>query len=200
MSFSVTPFSFCLQSLPASGSFPVNWLFTSDGQSFSFSIIPSNEYSWLISFRIDWLDLLAVQGTLQSLLSLALQFKNISSSALSCLYGPTLTTIHHYWKNRSFVGTVMSLLSSMLSRLVIAFLSRNKCLLISWLQSLQWFCSPRKENLSLLPHFTFHFAMKWWDCMPWSCVCVCELLSCVWLFTTPWGVACQSLVHGILQV
>ena len=67
--------------------------------SFSFSISPSNEYSGLISFRIDWLDLLAVQGTLKSLLQ---QFKSISSSALSHLYSPTLTTIHDYWKNYSF--------------------------------------------------------------------------------------------------
>ena len=95
ISFSVT-FSFCLQSLPASGSFPMNQLFAPDGQSFSFSIIPSNEYSWLISFRIDWLDLLAVQRTLKSLLSLALQFKNINSSALSLFMvqvsHPSMTT------------------------------------------------------------------------------------------------------------
>ena len=66
----------------------------------SFSVSPSNEYSGLISFRIDWLDLLAVQGTLKSLLQH--QFKSISSPALSLLYGPTLTSIHDYWKNHSF--------------------------------------------------------------------------------------------------
>ena len=66
--------------------------------SFSFSISPSNEYSGLISFRMDLLDLLAVQGTLKNLL----QFKSISSSALSFLYCPTLTSIHDYWKNHSF--------------------------------------------------------------------------------------------------
>ena len=68
---SVIPFSSCLQSFPASGSFPRSQFFTTGGQniwSFSFSISPSNEYSGLISFRIDWLDLLAVQGTLKSLL------------------------------------------------------------------------------------------------------------------------------------
>ena len=64
--------------------------------SFSFSISPSSEYSGLISFRIDWLDLLAVQGTLKSLL------QHHSSSALSFLYGPTLTSILDYWKNHSF--------------------------------------------------------------------------------------------------
>ena len=68
--------------------------------SFSFSISPSNEYSGLISFRIDWLDLLAAQGTLKSLLPTP-QFKSVSSSALSFLYGPTLTSIHDHWKNHS---------------------------------------------------------------------------------------------------
>ena len=68
--------------------------------SFSFNISPSNEYSGLISFRIDWLDLLAVQGSLES--SPTPQFKNINSSALSLLYGPTLTSIHDSWKNGSF--------------------------------------------------------------------------------------------------
>ena len=68
--------------------------------SFSFNISPSNEYSGLISFRMDWLDLLAVQGTLKS--SPTPQFKSINSSALSLLYSPTLTSIHDYWKNHSF--------------------------------------------------------------------------------------------------
>ena len=94
---------------------------------FSFSINPSNEYSGLISFRIDWLDLLAVQGTLNSLL------KSINSSVLSFLHSPTLTSIHDYWKTialnrRTFVGQVMSLLFNMLCRLVITFLSRSKSL------------------------------------------------------------------------
>ena len=67
--------------------------------SFSFSISPSKEHSGLISFRMDWLDLLAVQGTLKS--SPTPQFKSINSSALSFLYSPTLTSIHEHWKNRS---------------------------------------------------------------------------------------------------
>ena len=87
---------------------------------------------------MDWLDLLAVQGTLKS--SPTPQFKSTNSSVLSFLYSPALTTIHDYWKNHSltrwtFVGKVMSLLFNMLSRLVISFLPRSKCLLISWLQS-----------------------------------------------------------------
>ena len=67
--------------------------------SFSFSISPSNEYSGQISFRMDWLDLLAVQGTLKNLLQH--HFKSFSSLVLSFLYGPTLTSIHNYWKNHS---------------------------------------------------------------------------------------------------
>ena len=66
--------------------------------SFSFNISPSNEHPGPISFRMDWLDLLAVQGTLKSLLQ---QFKSISYSVLSFLYSPTLTSIHDYWKNHS---------------------------------------------------------------------------------------------------
>ena len=88
--------------------------------SFSFSISPSNEYSGLTSCRIDWFDLLVVQGTLES--SSAPQFKSINSSMLSLLYGLTLTSIHDYWKNyramtrQTFVGKVMSLLFNMLSK------------------------------------------------------------------------------------
>ena len=108
--------------------------------SFSFSISPSNEYSGLISFRKDWLDLLAVSPRDSQESSLALQFKNINSSAHSSLYSPTPTSTHDYWKNHSFdrqifIDKVMSLLFNMLSRLVIAFLPRSKCLLISWCQS-----------------------------------------------------------------
>ena len=102
--------------------------------SFSFTISPSNEYSGLISFRMDWLDLLAVQGTQES--SPAPQFKSINSSVLSLLYGPTLTSIHDYWKTTAlaiwpFVGKMISLLFNTLSSFVIAFLPRSKCLLIS---------------------------------------------------------------------
>ena len=69
--------------------------------SFSFNISPSNEYSGLISFRMDWLDLLVVQGTLKRLLPTP-QLKSINSSALSFLHSPTLTSVHDYWKNHSF--------------------------------------------------------------------------------------------------
>ena len=108
--------------------------------SFSFSISSSNEYSELISLRIDWFDLLAVQGTLKES-SPAPQFESINSFLFSLLYGPTLTSIYDYWKNHSFdymdfVGKVVSLLLNTLSIFVIAFLPKSKRLLISWLQSL----------------------------------------------------------------
>ena len=73
--------------------------------NFNFSISPSNEYAGLISFRMDWLDLLAVQGTLKRESSPTPQFKIINSSAFSLLYGPTLTCIHNYWKNHNFDRT-----------------------------------------------------------------------------------------------
>ena len=85
---------------------PSIWVFSNESVlqgakywSFSFIISPSNEYSELISFKIDWFDLLAVQGILQSLLQHQPQFKNHSSSVLSLLYGPALTSVHDYWKN-----------------------------------------------------------------------------------------------------
>ena len=107
--------------------------------SFSFSTSPSDEYSGLISFRMNWLDLLAVQGTLKSLLQHHAWFKSINSSALSFLYSPTshpyMTTGKTIALTRwTFVGKVMSLLYNVLSRLVITFLPRSKRLLISWLQ------------------------------------------------------------------
>ena len=104
----------------------------------SFSISPSNEYSELISFRIDWFDLLTVQGTLESFLEP--QFESINSWVLSLLYGPILTSVHNYWKTialsiQTFVSKVISLLFNVLFRFFIAFLLRSKHLLISWLQS-----------------------------------------------------------------
>ena len=105
--------------------------------SFSFSIIPSKEHSGLISFRMDWLDLLAVQGTLKSLL----QHHSSKASVFHCSAFFTFQFSHPYMTTgktialtrRTFVGKVMSLLFNMLSRLVITFLPRSKRLLISWL-------------------------------------------------------------------
>ena len=107
--------------------------------SFSFSIIPSKEIPGLISFRMNWLDLLAVQGTLNSLL----QHHSLKASILRHSAFYTVQLSHPYMTTgktialtrRTFVGKVMSLLLNMLSMLVITFLPRSKCLLISWLQS-----------------------------------------------------------------
>ena len=107
--------------------------------SFSFSISPSKEIPGPISFRMDWLDLLAVQGTLKSLL----QHHSLKASILQHSAFFTVQLSHPYMTKgktialtrRNFVGKVMSLLLNMLSRLVITFLPRSKCLLISWLQS-----------------------------------------------------------------
>ena len=116
---------------------------------FSFSISPSNEYSELISFRMDWLDLLAVQGILKS----PLQHHSSKASVLRCsaffivqLSHPYMTTGKTIALTRwTFVGKVMSLLFNMLSSLVITFLPRSKCLLLSWLKHhLQGFWSPQK--------------------------------------------------------
>ena len=141
--------------------------------SFSFNIIPSKEIPGMISFRMDWLDLLAGQGTLKSLLQ-------HHSSKASILWHSAFFTVqlsHPYMTTgktialtrRTFVGKVMSLLLNMLSRLVITFLPRSKHLLISWLQSpsaVIW--EPPKiksDTVSTVPHL---FPMRWWDQMRWS--------------------------------
>ena len=105
--------------------------------SFSFSISLSSEYSGLISFRIDWFELLAVQGIQESQ---APQFQNISFLVLSLLYSPTLISVHDYRKNLNFDYSDLCQQSddsifNMLSRFVKAFLPRSKHVLISWLQS-----------------------------------------------------------------
>ena len=126
-------------SFPVSGSFPVSWLFTS-GASASAPVLPMNMQGWL-PFWLTGLISLLTKGLSKIFSSTTVQ--NINSSVLSLLYGPTLTSIHLYMTTgktialtiQTFGGKVMSLLFNMLSRLVIAFLPRSKCLLISWLQS-----------------------------------------------------------------
>ena len=136
ISSSVIPFSSCPQSFPASGSFQVSQLFvdlTPKYWSFSFSISPSHEHSGLISFRMDWLDLLAVQGTLKSLL----QHHSSKASVLQCSAFFIVQLSHPYITagktiastRRTFVDKVMSLLFNMLSRLVITFLPTSS---ITW--------------------------------------------------------------------
>ena len=122
---------------PRSGSFQMNQLSASGGLSFNIS--PSNEHPGLISFSVNWLDLLAVQGTLKSLL----QHHSSKASILLLSAFFTVQLSHRYMTTgktialtgQTFVGKVMSLLLNMLSRLVITFLPRSKCRLISWLQS-----------------------------------------------------------------
>ena len=150
--------------------------------SFSFSISPSNEYSGLISFRIDWFDLLAVQGTLKSLI----QHHSSKASILQCSAFLIVQLSHPYMTTgktipltrRNFVGKVMSLIFNMLSMLVIAFLPRSKHLLISWLQSINLICSDfgAQEN-------------KWSE-VAQSCLTLCDPMDC----SLP-----GSSVHGIFQ-
>ena len=142
ISSSVIPFFSHLQSFPVPGSFPRNQFFALGGQSignFSFSISPSNEYSGLISFRMDWFDLLAVQRTLKSLLqhySSKASILRYSAFFMVQLSHPHMTTGKTIALTiQTLVGKVMSLLFNMLCRLVIVFLPKSKCILISWLQS-----------------------------------------------------------------
>ena len=133
--------------------------------SFSFSSSPSSEYSELISFRMDWLNLLAVQETLKSLL----QHHNSKTSVLRSSACFMLQLSHPYrttgktiaLTRQTFVGKVISLFFNMPSRLVITFLPKSKCLLISWLQSPSAvILEPQNESLSLFPLFPHLFAMK----------------------------------------
>ena len=139
---------------------------------FRFSISPSNEYSRLISFRMDWLGLLAVQGTLKSIL----QYHSSKPSILRHSAFFTVQLSHPYMTTRKtialtrwiFVGKAMSLLFNMLSRLVVAFLPRSKHLLISWLQSPSALILEPKQNLC------FHCFSIY---LPWSDGTRCHNLS-----------------------
>ena len=140
---------------------------------FSFNINPSNEHSGLISFRMDWLDLFAVQGTLKSLL----QHHSSKASILRRSAFFTVQLSHPYMTagkiialtRRTFVGKVMSLLLNMLSRLVITFLPRSKRLLIAWLKSPSAVSlEPRKIKSDTVSTVSHLFPRKWWGWMPWS--------------------------------
>ena len=133
--------------------------------SFSFSISPSIEHPGLISFRMDWLDLLEAQGTLKSLL----QHHSSKASILQCSAFFLVQLSHPYMTigktialtRQTFVGKVMSLLFNMLSSLVITFLPRSKCLLISWLKSPS---AMILEPPKILCHYFHCFPI----CLPWS--------------------------------
>ena len=150
--------------------------------SFSFSINPSKEYLGLTSFRMDWLDLLAIQGTLKS----PLQYHSSKTSILQHSAFFIVQLSHPYLitgktialTRRTFVDKVMALLFNMLSRLIITFLARSKCLLISWLQSpsaVMW--EPRKIKSVTFPL-----------CPPFSYTCwtfVCALWKTAYSFLCP---------------
>ena len=176
ISSSVIPFSSCLQSFPASGSFQMSQLFAWGGQSIgvsaSTSDLPMNP--GLISFRMDWLDLPAVQGTLKSLQHHSSKASVLQHSAffivqLSHPYMTTGKTI--VLTRRTFVGKVMSLRFDMLSRLVITFLPRSKCLLISWVQS------PSAVILEPPPNKVSHCFHCFPIYLPWSDGTRCHDLS-----------------------
>ena len=141
--------------------------------SFSLSMSSSNEYFRLISFRIDWFNLPAVQGTPKSLL----QHHSSQASILQSSAFFTVQLSHPYMTTgktialtrRTFVGKVMSLFLNMLSRLVITFLPRSKHLLFAWLQSTSAvILEPPKIKSDLFPLFLHLFPMKRWDRMPRS--------------------------------
>ena len=173
-SYPLSPLSSHALNLSQCQSFPestlcIRW---SKYQSLNFSNSPPSEYSGLISFRIDWFDLFAVQDTFENLLQH--QFESINYLALSPFYGPTLTSVHDYRKTialtiQMVVGKAMSLLFNTLSRFLRAFLPKNKYLLISWLAVTVWSDFGSQESkVSLFPLFTHLFDTKWWDWMPGS--------------------------------
>ena len=135
--------------------------------NFSFINSPSNEHPGLACFRMDWLDLLIVQGTLKSLLqhhSSKASILQHSAFLIVQLSHPYMTTGKTIALNRwTFVGKVMSLFYNMLSMLVIAFLPRSKCLLISWLQSPSALILEPPKIKSATVSIVSLFVMKWWD-------------------------------------
>ena len=176
-SSSVIPLSTCLQSFPASGSSQRRQFFTSGGQSIGTSalasVLPMNIQDWLISFTNDWLNLLAIQGTLKSLLqhhsskTLVLRHSAFFIVQLSHPYLTTGNTIA--LTTKTFVGKVMSPLFNMLSRLIIAFPPRRKCLLISWLQSQSaMILEPPQIKSATVSIVSLSIYHEGWDQMPWS--------------------------------
>ena len=146
--------------------------------SISFSISPSNEHPGLISYRMDWVDLLAIQGTLESLLqhhsskASILRHSAFFIVQLSHAYMTTGKTIA--LTGWTLVGKIMSLLFNMLSRLVLAFLPVSKHLLTSWLQSPS---AVILEPPKIVSHYFHLFAMRWWDMIPWFYFSECWVLS-----------------------
>ena len=193
ISSSVIPFSSCLQSFPASSSFPMSQFFTSGGQTIRVSawasILPMNIKYW---FPLGWIDWISLQSKGLSRVFFKPQFKTINSLLLSFLYSTTLISIMTTGKTIALTRwtfLVMSLLFHMLSRLVIALLSRSKCLLISWPQSPPAvILEPRKRNSVTVSIVSPSLCL---EVMPAVlCQTLCDPLDC-----SPPG----SSVHGILQ-
>ena len=162
---SVTPFSSCPQFCPPSGSLPTSWLCNRWPNYWSFSISPSNEYSGLISFRNDWFDLHAVQGSLKSLL----QHHNLKASVLqfSALFMACICIHLYMTTGKTIVLTIQTFVVCI--EWCHNFLPRSKRLLISWLQSPSAvILEPPKIKSVTVSTVTHLFAMKWWDQMPWS--------------------------------
>ena len=165
--------------------------------SFSFSISPSNEHPGLISFRMDWLDLLAVQGTVKSLL----QHHSLKASILRCSAFFTIQLSHPYMTTgktialtrRTFVGKAMSLLFNMLSRLVITFLPRSKHILISWLQS------PSSVILEPPPNKVWHCFHCFPIYLPWPLSNSKTFSPSPDLITHSQAVTPHSLPHHLLE-
>ena len=176
ISFSDALVSICPQSFPTQGLFlRVGHLHDSRWLNYwsciIFQLIPSNKYSEFISLKIDWFDLLSVQATFRSLSSTTVWRHQFFGILL--LYGPAFTTVYDHWNNHSLdcmdlVGRVISLLFSMLSRFVIAFLPKKNHLLISWLQSSSAvILEPKKRKSVTTSTFSpsiFHEVM-WLDAM-----------------------------------
>ena len=175
ISSSVFPFSSHLQSFPASGSFQMSQFFTSGGQSIgvsaSASVLPMNVQNW---FPLGWTGWISLQSkglsrvfsntTVPKHQFFGAQLSSLSNSHPYMTTGKTIALTR-----RTFFGKVMFLLFNMLSRLVITFLPRSKCFLISWLQSPSAvILEPWKMKSALFPLFPNLFAMTLWDQMTWS--------------------------------
>ena len=198
ISSSFVPFSSCLQSFPASGSFLVSWLFASGGQSIGASapVLPMSIQGW---FPLGLASLISLQSKgLKSLLqhhSSKASFFQRSAFFMVQLSHPYVTT--RRMTTWTFVRCVISLLFDMLSRFVIAFLPRSKHLLILWLQSICSDFVAQENEIQQFPLFPYLFAIKWWDQMPWSSIFECWVLS--QLFNSPLSLSSRgSLVLRFL--
>ena len=194
ISSSVIPFFSCPQSFPTSRSLQMSQLFISGGQSIGVwaSVLQMNIQDW---FPLGWTGWISLQSK-----GLSRVFSNTTSKAsiLQCSTFLIVQLSHPYMTTektialtrRIFVGKIMPLLFNMLSRMVITFLPRSNCLLISWLQSPSAvILEPQKIKSPLFPHL---FVMRWWDRMPWSSFSECWALS--QLFHSPLSLSSRGFL------